>query len=187
MALITGQTREDIPVIAGTSGRGRGGREPHVCGPGGRAGQSSTVSNCACAHRHTRAGRQHHVCLAEGPTAQVMLQPSSRGAPRRWSPLFVGSMFGKSPAHHKVFLTPDNTRRPSWSLADVGRTAVKNASPQVHRLPAEVKRGGLRIPHMGHRWPFHSLLSVALFVFSCICWRFHCLKHPLGVPDVTQW
>ena len=43
LALVTGETREDISVVAGPGGRGRGGREPHVCGPGRRVGQSTAV------------------------------------------------------------------------------------------------------------------------------------------------
>lgn len=92
LALVTGETREDISVVAGPGGRGRGGREPHVCGPGRRVGQSTAV-------------RTHTV--ARGPPAP----------PSAWWP--PGSGSGNPLLITASVSAPNKICRPPPSFADV--------------------------------------------------------------------
>lgn len=86
LALVTGETREDVSVVPGPSGRGRGGREPHVCGPGRCAGQSgSRQSPRLCPRACARGVACTTFCLVVRPAGQGVLRPSSCSAPRGWS------------------------------------------------------------------------------------------------------
>lgn len=69
LALVTGETREDISVVAGRV-EDEGAQEPHVCGPGRRVGQST--------------GRQDPHCCPWAP-----LPPGSHLVPESGNPLLI--------------------------------------------------------------------------------------------------